>query len=246
MKLTVDSGDLERRLKRLAADCQKSGEETILETARIGANQLAYRIQPFGTSKKSQDILERAVYRDVNKAYSSPGQTYNAIKAKSPKLALAYAAALHWGDSAKAEKILAKVGGFEAGKLDSGDHLEKIRGRSGRVAEPVRIAIDDEQGLKDLKEKKALTAGTAKAGYLQAGASLKSKSRVPKWLKKPHALGTSKIAKNGWRTVVTLINKVKYASNVSSESEQNKAVQNAFKNQMKKMEKQLAAITKKV
>jgi hypothetical protein len=247
VKVKVDDAELKRQLKKFTIGLDKTAEDSITEMARIGATQLAYRVEPYGVTKNSQTILEGAVFKDISRTYWDTGRTYNEIKKLDRKLAAAYAAAMNDGDTSKAQSIAEQViSGFSVGATDDGTHLERARNARGRVATPRPLGITGKAELDRLKARKALSAGTAKAGWLQAGASLGSKTRIAKWLKKAAALGSSQIIRNGWLTAVILVNHVRYASSVISDAKIQAAVSNAYRNHLKRLKKQLEALGRRV
>jgi hypothetical protein len=247
LKITVDYRDVERSLEKFSKALNKSVEESVIELGQSAAYQLAYRVQPFGVSNKSKEILHKAIYKDVSKAYKTTGTTYADIKLKNPKLAAAYMKAVEANDLRAAERIVDKVlSNYTAVEAtDSGDYLQSIRNQKGRVDTDKPMNLTNEGQIKSLKDKLAPRAGLVKAGFMKAGESLGWKRRVPKWLQNAIPLGSSKILRNGYKTVVTLINHVRYASNVMSDSQAQAAIKNAYNNQIRKLKKQLQALGEK-
>jgi hypothetical protein len=128
---------------------------------------------------------------------------------------------------------------------DDGGHLEDVRNNKGRVGHNAKVmGIANNSEIDKIKHAKVVTAGVSKAGWLQAIISIGAKSRIPAWLRKKDSLGYGTIQRNGWRTVVTLHNRVKYVSNLLPQSKINKVMRTAYLNQIKKLQKQLAALGK--
>jgi hypothetical protein len=247
LKVTVDSSQLKRDLKKFTEALNKDAADSIIELAQTGCTQLAYRVEPYGITGKAKDISEKAIYKDINKVYWTNGRTYNAVKRINPRLAAAYSKAVNENDDQKAEKIVDSViNDFSIKPMDSGQHLKASRNSRGRVSKPSPVNVDSVSDLERLKALKVLTGGTAKAGFLQAGESLGSKTRIQKWLKKAAGLGSSRIIRNGWETVVWIYNHVKYTSSVISETKIQQAVRNGYVNHLKKMQKQADKIASKV
>ena len=247
LKVTIDDSVLKQKLVKLTTDLNKSASDSIIEMAGIAANQLAIRVEPYGTSNKSKTILENAIHKDLNKVYLDNAATYNAIKRINPKLAHAYSAQIRKGNFTNAHEIAAKaIPNMEQSTSDSGNLLESSRNSRGRVGAVSPMNILDGTSLDVLHAKKVLMSGFTKAGWLQAGKSLGAKTRIPKWLKKNSGtLGSSNIVESGWKTVVTLINHVRYASSVTTPAKINAAVRNAYVNQLKKLQRQVDAIASK-
>jgi len=136
IKVTIDDAELKRKLVKLTTDLNKSASDSIVEMARIGATQLAYRVEPYGTSNKSKTILENAIHKDMNKVYFDNAQTYNAIKKINPRLAHAYSAKIREGDYTTAQEIAAKaIPDIEQSVNDPGTYLEASRNSRGRVGQ---------------------------------------------------------------------------------------------------------------
>ena len=249
VKISVDSRELERKLKSLTEQLKKEADESIISMAQIGANQLAIRSRPYGNDKKSQDIAEKAIYKDINKVYKDFGSTYAMIKKLDPKKAKAYAFCMNNNEEENALSIAQSVIGssFTLGAVGEGDALERHRttkGRVGSVTDP--LGVKEKAEIETLKTKKKISAGLAKSGWIQAGISILSKTRVPAWLKKSIGnLGSSEVVKSGWNTTVTLINHVRYASENISDEQIQKAIQNAYKSHIKRLEKIVEALARK-
>lgn len=246
-KASLDNRSLERSLKKLTKDLNKTAEQTITEMAQIGGRQLAHVIEPYGLGEKAKEISEKAIYKDVHRAYDYVGQTYNALRKISQKIAIAFSNAVRNNDFTAAERYARKyLPGFEMRHSDSGNHLEKVRGPRGRVPASVPVmGISNSSDLDGIKEQKKLTAGLAKAGWLQAAKNISSKTRVPSWLRKKQNVGYAKKASSGWNFSVTLYNTVRYASALTTGAKKMQAVRWAYRNQVKRMERQLNAITSK-
>lgn len=248
MKVSMDTKDLNKRLKTLSRDINKAAEETVIEMAQLGSKQLAIRTKPYGITGNSKLTAEKAIFKDVNKVYQNVGVTYNTIKKYNIKKANAYAYAMNHGETQNAENIARSVlGSFRVGNVDSGQRLESNRKSNGRVIvanNPIGVA--DESQIASIKDQKKISAGLAKSGWIQAGKSIGAKARIPAWLRKSMSgLGSSKTIKAGWKTTVTLINHVRYASDVIKKHQINAAIKNAYKNQVKKMQRQVDSISKR-
>lgn len=248
IKVSTNFNDINRKLEKLSKDLNKDVEDSIIELGQVAAYQLAYRVQPYGVTGKAKETLEKAVYKDVSKAYKTTGRTYADIKIKNPKLAAAYMKAVENNDLAEAERIVEKVlSNYTSVTHDdeAGNYLQGLRNSKGRVDKDQPMNLTDQGSIKSIKDKMATRAGLVKAGFMKAGESLGSKRRVQKWLQKTGPIGDSKIVRNGYKTIVTLWNRVRYASNVMSSSAANAAIKNAYNSQLSKMKRQIAALAKK-
>jgi hypothetical protein len=134
----------------------------------------------------------------------------------------------------------------EVSSGDNGEHLQRLRNSRGRVDRRSPMNITDDNALLNIKKKAVMRAGLVKAGFLKAGEIIKSKFRVPKWLKSSENIGSAKVNNAGSKTTVTLTNNVRYASSMISPSDIQKAIRNAYVNQLKKMKRAIDALAKKV
>lgn len=250
VKFSVDTSSLERSLKDLSKKVNKSAEDSVIELAQASTRQLAIKTSPPGIAKKSQDILEKAIYKDINKVYQNVGVTYNQIKKINPKKATAYAYCMNNGQEANAEEIAESVlGVFDIGNVDNGGRLNANRGSNGRVGETASspIGVSNRSEVEGLKEKKKFSAGLIKKGFLEAGKALGSRFRIPAWLRsKTSGLGDSSIVRAGWKTTVTIHNRVRYASSMISDGKIKDALRVGYNSQIKKLQKQLDALSKRV
>ena len=244
----IDSKNLEKSLNEFSKKLNKEVEENIVEMAQLGSRQLAHLTQPYGTSNKQKNILELAVYSDVSKAYSTIGRTYVDIRALDRGKAAAYIKAIKANDLQAAEKIIegVLVDYTEVVNTDDGGYLQSLRNSRGRVDQRKPINLLDDNALANIKKKAIMRAGLVKAGFLKAGEIIKSKFRVPKWLKSSENIGSAKVNSAGSQTTVTLTNNVRYASSMITPSDIQKAVRNAYVNQLKKMKRAIDALAKKV
>lgn len=243
-----DSRDLDRKLKRLSRDLNKTADQTVTEIAQIGAKQLAFRMQPWGVNEKAKKVAENAVYKDVNRAYDYIGQTYNTLRKVSRRLATAYAVAAREGNFVEAEKYAKRViADYKMRSSDAGGaHLESVRGKRGRVPSTNTnvMGIRSNSEIDNIKMEMVERAGTAKAGWLQAGKNIGGKGRIPSWLSKSERLGYGTIQRKGWGTVVILTNLVTYVSNVLTTQIISNAQAYGIKNQVNKMQRSVNRISR--
>jgi transposase len=244
-----DSRELDRKLKTLSKDLNKTAEQTVTEIAQIGAKQLAYRMQPWGLNEKAKKVSENAVNKDINRAYDYIGQTYNTLRKVSPRLATAYAVAAREGNFTQAEKYARRViADYKMRSSDAGAaHLDSVRGRRGRVPSTNTnvMGIKSNSEIDNIKVEMVERAGYAKAGWLQAGKNIRAKARIPSWLVKSERLGYGTIMSKGWGTVVTLTNLVTYVSNLLTGQIIANAQAYGIKNQVSKMQRAVNRVAKK-
>lgn len=246
--IDVNFRDVDRALEKFSKQLSKNVDDSIVELGQIAAYQLAYRVQPFGVSGKSKDILDKAIYKDIAKAYKTTGSTYAEIKLKNPNLAAAYLKAVEANDLREAERIVERVlvDYTAVQNTDDGEYLKSLRNQKGRVDTRKPMNLTNDGVVSNLKKKLSMRAGLVKAGFMKAGQALGWRRRIPKWLQQSIPLGSAKIIRNGYKTIVTIINHVRYASDVMPEGQIQIAIQNAYRNQLKKLKREIDALAKKV
>lgn len=248
VKVSIDYTKLEKSLKDFSKKLDKEVSDSVVEMAQLASKQLAHHTQPFGTSEKQKNILQSAIYKDVNKAYSTIGRTYVDIKALDRSQAAAYINAIKANDLQAAENIIERVlvDYTEVKNSDAGEHLQSLRNSRGRVDRRSPMNLIDNGAIEDIKRKVVVRAGLVKAGFLKAGEAIKSKFRIPAWLRSSENIGSATVELRGSKTSVTLINHVRYASSMISPSNIQNALRKAHINQLKKLKRQIEALAKKV
>jgi hypothetical protein len=244
----IDYKNLEKSLNEFSKALDKEVGTQIVEMAALGSQQLARLTQPYGLATKQKTILENAVYKDVHKAYSGIGKTYVDLRALDRRQAAAYIKAVKMNDLNAAEEIVERVlsNYTEVRNNDDGGYLQSLRNSRGRVDTKQPMNILDDGVIEKIKKTAVLKAGLVKAGFLKAGEIVKSKFRIPKWLRSSENIGSAKVSNSKGKTVVTLTNHVRYSSSMISPADINKAVKNAYVNQLRKMKRAIEALAKKV
>lgn len=223
-KVFAELRDYERK-------ANQATQETVELVADATAKDLANKTFPRGTTNATRDVLTKSIAKDVNKAYADDSRIAHAIKLKSPRLAAAYMAAREAGKDEVADSIAKRaLDGYAGQGNDSGQHLESLRTKNGRVPRPQQMRMERAK-IEEIKAKKILTAGVVKSGWLQCARN----ARIPVWLRKALSLGERTTAK----LTVTLTNRVKYAGRLINNSLINRAIVFAFKNQLKRLQKTL-------
>jgi len=244
------SGDKKFRklLKQYAKHTKKSARQIVLDMAVSGGRQLATMTTPWGLSGKTRKLSESAVKADINKVYHGAGKVINALKKISKRKASAYAKLLRAGEFSKAERIAQKTLGIQAGEFDGGSTHQRNR-RKGKVKDnPQALAVHDRQKVESYADEKAQNAGLAKSGWCNAIKSLKTAKspRFQKWISRHKGTGASKIKGRGWKTTVTLKNKISYASDTISKANIAKAVTRSTRNTAKRYNRILTKKAKKI
>ena len=248
IKVKIDYKDLEKSLNEFSKSLNKEVSDNIVEMAQLGSRQLAHFTQPYGVGTKQKDILQKAIYKDVNKAYSTIGKTYFDINALSKKDAAAYIEAIKANDLDTAERIVQRVliDYKEVKNSDTGQYLQSIRDSKGRVPSYTPMNLTDRNSIEDIKKKVVVRAGLVKAGWLKAGEIIKSKFRIPAWLRSSENIASANVKLDKNKTVVTLTNHVRYTNSLITPADINKAVQRAYINQLRKLKRIIEALAKNV
>ncbi len=244
---TLDTRELERSLKQLTKELNKTAEETITEMAASGCRQLAIATEPRGLSQKQKDISQKVVYKDFSKAYDYIGQTYNSLKERSQRTAIAFAKAVNNGDYNAAERYARKyLPGYQFRETADDDHIDTVRNQRGRVRNNAeQLGAKSITSLDSIKEARSRKIGYVKAAWLAAGKKLKSKGRIPEWLRHNKSNHLVSTLKTGWSFTIIVTNLVTYTTNILSESKKKKAIMTAYTGQLKRMQKKVEAACRK-
>lgn len=249
IKVTVDTAEFARALKVFEAKTGKSVFDGFKDLAASAARELAVRCKPFGITSKARKVSEGAVERDVAKAYASHGRTYNELKKINIKKAYAYAAAVNKQDYVAAEKIVRRALSDWTDlttSSDGGAHLERLRGSDGRVESAERIGFTNHTEYGEILDKKVPTAGLAKGAWLDCARELGSKGRIAAWLRKGGSLGKTSASQRGDKTTVEITNNADYASRAIRSTDVVRAINNAKRKELKRMQIIIDKIANKV
>lgn len=239
LKVSVDYSEFMRSLKQFEQRSGKTVFEGMKELAATASKELATRVKPFGLTTKAKKVAQDAVAMDVSKAYASHGRTFNELKKLSPKKAFAYAAAVNRGDFVSAEKIVRKTLREFSDLVASGDggaHLERIRGKNGRVENPDRVGITNHTDYGEILEKKIPTAGLVKGAWLACGRQLGGNPKIQTWLRKGQDLATTRAVEKSDGVHISITNQADYASSAIHSKDIVRALKNAERLQLRKLQ----------
>jgi len=129
---------------------------------------------------------------------------------------------------------------------DTGSHLESLRNRNGRVPNKGNQKYISVESFESIKAEKIKNIGDAKEGWFDSIATLKNKSRIPAWLRKPITLGEVKKTGNGLKTEISLKNTCRYAHKLITQANIQKSLGMAYKNYIKFIDRKMDALSKKI
>ena len=249
ISLSIDSSGLTKKLKSLSKDIDYGAKEYIDELARNSTAMMARRVQPFGVSNSQKEILEKAVYKDINKVYKDNPRVYNKLKKDvSIGVASGYMRAAMAGDYEKAEKIARTyIDGYQSfiSSDSEGSKLDSYRSKnSGRVEKDVSVVVTDMNFLDELKIKKAKSIGLVKSAFMEISSKFGRKTRVPAWLRKKSSIGDIYRSSNKLRYSVIVHNKIRYSRKLISNTEIHNCIKRTSRQLMNILKKRFAKYSK--
>lgn len=199
--------------KRAIAEYEKkigaTERESMIDLGRISAKELAIKVQPFGISAKVGKKFEGSIRKQVHRAIKN--------------------ANIHGGtqNASDAHQARRNSRGQVSGRLPT-------KGQFKRVP----IDLDDRF---ELAKKKALNAGLSKGAWIDSGESLDGKkiSGIPKWIKRHIKNGSSQIQSVRSGFVIYLTNSISFISSVMPDSDISKALNIAYRKNLKRMQSAL-------
>lgn len=224
LSLSVESRQIQDAFRRVAQVTGKKLGAVVKQNARLIAWNLAHNTQPYGMDLATKKMGESAVLRDVGRVYNAASEIFKKLQDTGQvKVAREWYKLVKIGGYGAAEKLLKKQSIPERNTpifapLDPGMH-DQARNRSrGTVSRhrPAQI-VPDAKSIRDYGVKRKALVGFGKAGWITAGASLGSISRVPAWITrhKGHAPGTANDqSSRDLDPYVTFTNAVRYASKI--------------------------------
>jgi hypothetical protein len=196
--------------------------------ARIAAVSLAHGTQPFGLDKQAREKGEGAVARDVKKSVLRVGDAYASIKRVNVPASAAFWKAVKAKKWPDAQRILDQSGAALAGipilaqpdearrkaaRTDRG----RPRGKASQILQSTRL---QSRYIKEAQKR----VGTGKGGWAACAYLLKSTRGIPAWVTRHgHGTGTVIRLNSRGRPRITLINRVRYSSEILPANEKARA-----------------------
>lgn len=243
--IKLNTAGFDRKIASLARELKLSQEDILTKVAQTGCRNLASRSQPYGFGSKQKDILQKAVYKDINRAYNDIPQTYNAIKKIDQEKAKQFMYFAINKDYDNAFRVAERtIGVMRVEEAEQGDYLDSVRTTSKRR---VRLGVEpivllNNNSFDTLKSKFVVSAGTLKASFLSAAQKLGSKAFIQKWLRKGGLSNVTK-TKTSDSFIINVTSLVTYASNHMTPNEIGIAIKDAYRFQQNYLNRQLKAIT---
>ena len=250
MNLTARVVGLDRARAKIVALGQvvrQQGRPLLAREGRLVAVRLANSSQPFGSGSAARDAGRHRVAADIYKVYATVGKAYADIE--NPKMAKAFWRALQHGQIARAQAILNEFGrslrGVPLQRFDRGNkHAGHRDPRTGRVRLTTPLAvITDPPALKSYISREQDDVGYGKSGWanvarqlggirgLRAGADI-----TANWITRQDGRGLVQWSGGDNNPVVTLTSLVRYAAQILSPGEREKAIAIARANLIKDLQ----------
>jgi hypothetical protein len=228
MGMTV-TNNAAKGFRARAAAVERSLPQLLRRAGRLCAVSLATQTQPFGTGNDAQLMGQRAVVRDIRKVYALPSDVFPAFP--NPRAGAAFWQAVQTADWERANGILhrdcPRYSNVDVRAFDGGAAHRANRNNRGRIA-PTQEYIFVVQNAADLKayiNAEFKLVGYAKAGWAACARALGGVSGLPGWITRQKAPGKVEERFGNGQAEITLVNQVRYATEVLSESQKKAAVQ---------------------
>lgn len=238
--LDAEVSELQRAMIRYGEVTGKRFGAVVKQNTRLIAWNLAHNSQPYGLTLAEKKQGEAAVMRDVGKVFASASQIFEQLKAEDEKLARAFYKLIQGGGYGQAEKLLRQHSNIRDrnaavfAPLDPDLH-QQARRRNGRVyRQRAAQIVPDAKSIAKYAKERAAFVGFGKAGFITAGSSLGSITRVPAWVKRHQGKAPGRAHDESARKddpFITLTNEVRYASAILPDH----AIAAALKLQREKM-----------
>jgi hypothetical protein len=273
--LTVDASKLQKAMKAFIGNTKLEAAGEMRKQARLLCVKLANSTQPFGLGNDVKKVGEKAITRDINRVYKTPGTASKEIaklslpsgKTKTQnaeQMAKAFAN-LVLGKAKGNEKrrrtesaqqllnrirqqpyVGTQVGAFDGGK----SHQEARYGKSKRVPKNqfVRQIVTKDSPLSRYFKDKRGNVGIAKSGWAVCAGLLGGFGKIPKWVYR-HTGGGRVIDKTKAGIIskpfIQMTNTIPWINNVISEATIQKSIDIQVINMIKQFSKIAAHQSKK-
>ena len=216
--------DVARLLKRYPDKVGRSLESLVKQEARGLAVELARNTRPFGFSQKARKRGEKAVAKDILKVFATPDQAYKTAKAADSKQADRFWAHIQNRRFARARKALAespsKWRDLPVGRLDPKLHQQSRTGPQANVTrkEPAQI-VTNRKPLDTYIAKIQRRVGFAKGVWINAAKAIGGRVRgSSQWATRHRKAPGDATVKTGDKPSVTLVSRLDYMDDVTTET----------------------------
>jgi hypothetical protein len=227
MGMTV-TNNAAKGFRARAAAVEKSLPQLLRRAGRLCAVSLATSTQPYGIDSEAQLLGQRAVVRDIRKVYALPSDAFPAFP--NPKAGAAFWQAVSAADWPRASGILRrdcpKFANVELRAFDGGAAHKANRNNQGRIAksQDYVFVVQNPAELKAYINTEFKLVGYAKAGWAACARALGGVSGLPGWITRHKAPGKVEERFGNGVAEIVLVNQVRYATEVLSESQKKVAV----------------------
>ena len=218
------ASDVARLLNRYPEKVGRTLESLVKQEARGLAVELARNTRPFGFSEKAKKRGEKAVAKDILKVFATPDQAYETAKAADSTQADRFWAHIQNRRFARAKQALAaspsKWRDLPVGRLDPKLHQQSRTGPQANVTrkEPAQI-VTNRKPLDTYIAKVQRRVGFAKGVWIKAAKAIGG--TVPgaaQWTSPHRKAPGSATVKTGDKPSVSLISRLDYMDDVTTET----------------------------
>ncbi len=250
--------EFDKQLRAFEKISMNSMGELLWRYSSIFAGLLVRYTQPNRAASKAQKVGQKAIARDVAKAYPSAGSIYLEIRKTQQNAADAFYKAYQAGERAQVDSLIKQFGGsyqdVEMFAWDGGRAHSANRTRSGRVnrQSTVRgrrlVTVDDRNQLNAYRQKLFKKVGFTKSGWVSGFRPPGGMRSVPNWVKSlrgNHGKVYDETRSGVFRNII-FNNKVPWIGRNISKGALNTALNAVVRKIKKDMEKEVKQASRKV
>lgn len=240
--------DVARLLNRYPDKVGRTLESLVKQEARGLAVELARNTRPFGFSEKAKKRGEKAVAGDILKVFATPDQAYETAKAADSTQADRFWAQIQNRRFARAKQALgaspSKWRNLDVGRLDPKLHQQSRTGPQANVTrkEPAQV-VTSRKALDTYIARIQRRVGFAKGVWINAAKAIGGRVRgAAQWATRHRKAPGSATVKTGDKPAVSLISRLDYMDDVTTET----GIRLALNNAAARLRKALSTSLRKV
>ena len=218
------ASDVARMLARYPERVGRTLESLVRQEARGLAVELARNTRPFGFSEKARKRGGKAVAGDIHKVFATPDAAYESAKAADMGPADRFWAHIQNRRFARARQALAespsKWVSLPVGRLDPKHHKSSRTGPHANVTrrEPAQI-VTSPKALDTYIARIQRRVGFAKGTWLNAAKAIGGRVRgAAQWATRHKKAPGSATVRTGSKPAVTLVSRLDYMEDVTTET----------------------------
>ena len=239
--------DVARLLNRYPDKVERTLESLVKQEARGLAVELARNTRPHGFSEKAKQRGELAVAQDINLVFAIPSTAFEEVRKSDPAAADRFWANIQNRRFSRAETALKSSNSswkdLSVGRLDPKLHhaSRNIRGEVTRM-KPAQV-VTSSKALDKYIARRQKNVGFAKGSWINAAKAIGGRVRgAAQWATRHKKSPGNATVKTGTKTSVTLVNKLDYIEQVST----NTGINLALKVAAGKLRKALSTSLRKI